>query len=56
MIDIAEEEITYAQYGNVTLSKRWYLAQEDISQSQHLGITLLLCAMQLYVQIKMLEG
>lgn len=33
MIDIAEEEITYAQYGNVTLSKTWFTSHEYPSQS-----------------------
>lgn len=33
LIDIAEEEITYAQYGNVSLSKKWYLTHEDPHQS-----------------------
>lgn len=33
LIDLAEEEVTYAQYGNVTISKKWYSVQEDVSQN-----------------------
>lgn len=33
MIDLAEEEVTYAQYGNVTLSKKWYSTHDDLSQN-----------------------